>query len=366
MPTLLWTIVRNLGGLLTISVVLVILGFVYFLYWQFCMTVMTAVSSVGVISLMLVVFHAIFALLLLSYGRTVLTNPGNPPPTQVESTAAASAVAPHREDLEMSLQQALAPPSSPTVVVIEMNRGTVPEPPAAIQTITTTTASAIMANGSTVVDANTPLVSADQLSMVTAKRDGRPRYCRKCSQLKPDRTHHCSVCGRCILKMDHHCPWVNNCVGFHNQKFFILFLFYCCLLCFYVLATVVPNITIGESTASPIPVGPLILCLLGAVFGATLAAFTAVHLNLVLTNKTSIESWERNRYRQVRGQLRGRNYVNIFDLRSKRRNWCQVMGLNPWLWFLPVRNTPGDGLQFPHDTGAYERLLSIGNAQGSL
>lgn len=62
------------------------------------------------------------------------------------------------------------------------------------------------------------VVPPDWMSSVTAKSTGKPRYCKKCRSVKPDRAHHCSTCGRCVLKMDHHCPWLATCVGLRNYS----------------------------------------------------------------------------------------------------------------------------------------------------
>ena len=33
------------------------------------------------------------------------------------------------------------------------------------------------------------------------------------------------MCGFCVEKFDHHCVWINQCVGLHNYKYFLSFIF---------------------------------------------------------------------------------------------------------------------------------------------
>lgn len=123
--------------------------------------------------------------------------------------------------------------------------------------------------------------------------------CPKCANApKPERAHHCRVCKRCVLKMDHHCPWVDNCVGFKNYKYFILFVLYGSVgsaLGVVLLITVVSN--------RPGPMGPwdkaivgniALLCLLGLFTCCVCCG----HCDLLVMNRTTLESIARAPQRQ--------------------------------------------------------------------
>lgn len=136
---------------------------------------------------------------------------------------------------------------------------------------------------------------------VTAKSTGKPRFCKKCQCVKPDRTHHCSTCGQCVLKMDHHCPWLATCVGLRNYKAFLLFLLYTslfCWTCFGVSAWWVWEEfnERAEGLQGMLVVNTILLSVLAGVIGLVLSGFTAWHVYLVVSGQTTIESLEKTRY----------------------------------------------------------------------
>mmetsp|Transcript_118829 Transcript_118829/g.236739 ORF Transcript_118829/g.236739 Transcript_118829/m.236739 type:complete len:295 (-) Transcript_118829:163-1047(-) len=177
----------------------------------------------------------------------------------------------------------------------------------------------------------------------------RRRYCKMCNVWKPDRTHHCSICNRCILNMDHHCPWINNCVGFYNRKFFIQLLLYVfASLLVIVLSSMGPLIFRffwRAVTERHMPLWDLFCIILVGVIWClsvllmfTLYNFIKFHLKLVLENYTTIENLEREEGAKSK-----------FDI-GRRRNWEQVFGTNPWLWWCPwhtqASRPSGDGVRW--------------------
>ena len=105
----------------------------------------------------------------------------------------------------------------------------------------------------------------------------------------------------------------------------------------------------------------LFLMIAGFVFGIALIGFGGMHVSMIVANKTTIESWERHRYRV--GPLHRKQYVNIFHLGSWRQNWNQVMGPDVRYWFIPIGNSIGNGMTFEVNQTAYRQLLEHANTR---
>jgi len=178
----------------------------------------------------------------------------------------------------------------------------------------------------------------------------RRRYCKMCNVWKPDRTHHCSICNRCILNMDHHCPWINNCVGFYNRKFFIQFLLYTYVCLFGVVTTSLYEVChrfyrlthetdlFNERWYFFTSILIAMAYSMSLLMQCTLTNFIRFHLKLVRDNYTTIENLEREEDQKSK-----------FDIGS-RRNWEQVFGATPWLWWLALHTQSsrpiGDGVRW--------------------
>jgi palmitoyltransferase len=130
-------------------------------------------------------------------------------------------------------------------------------------------------------------------------KDGQVVFkCPKCVSIKPERAHHCSVCRRCVKKMDHHCPWVNNCVGEKNQKFFVLFTMYICLISCHALYMSIHHfiVCMGDdwkncTVYSPAATTVFLIFLLfeALLFGIFTAIMCGTQLSAICTDETGIE-----------------------------------------------------------------------------
>ncbi|XP_071899044.1 palmitoyltransferase ZDHHC15 isoform X10 [Anas platyrhynchos] len=176
----------------------------------------------------------------------------------------------------------------------------------------------------------------------SAARQKGIRFCDRCQLIKPDRCHHCSVCAICVLKMDHHCPWVNNCIGFSNYKFFLLFLAYSLLYCLYIAATVFKYFIkywTGELTNGRSKFHVLFLLFVAVMFFVSLMFLFGYHCWLVSRNRSTLEAFSAPVFQNGPDK-------NGFNL-GFVKNLQQVFGEEKKLWLLPIASSQGDGHFFP-------------------
>ncbi|CAD7951800.1 unnamed protein product [Amoebophrya sp. A120] len=156
-----------------------------------------------------------------------------------------------------------------------------------------------------------------------------PRFCKVCQQDKPDRAHHCKVCCRCIFRMDHHCPWVNNCVGWNNQRLFVQFLFYITSLSVYTLLLLAYVLYAYSMLPRDIPwsnfavLCGVLLCAESFFFLFFVADFLSEQIEGIETNSTLVETYQAKR---------GRQFPTRFD------KWAEVFGKRWYLWWVPYSN----------------------------
>ncbi|XP_035523112.1 palmitoyltransferase ZDHHC20a [Morone saxatilis] len=179
---------------------------------------------------------------------------------------------------------------------------------------------------------------ARNLPVYTRTAGGAVRYCDHCQIIKPDRCHHCSTCEMCVLKMDHHCPWVNNCVGFSNYKYFVLFLAYASLYCAVICATVIQYFIKFWTKQLPDTHAKfhiLFLFFVAALFFISIVSLLSYHLWLVGKNRTTIEAFRAPVFTNGPDK-------SGFSL-GFSRNVAEVFGDQAKYWIFPVFSSLGDG-----------------------
>ena len=187
------------------------------------------------------------------------------------------------------------------------------------------------------------------LQVSTRNSFGQVNVCFKCKIIRPDRCYHCSKCSICILKRDHHCPLLNKCIGFSNQKYFILLLIYTLIYSIFFTSTIINSMSFKEffSLYEKIHLYPsfnFVLTFFLIFISTILCFFLLVNsIYLACINKTSIENNHPPRL-EIKS-YESLNTDNIFDL-GTLENLKQLFGSSILLSVLPIWTSEGNGHHF--------------------
>ena len=152
----------------------------------------------------------------------------------------------------------------------------------------------------------------------------RPAFCKACQCWKPARAHHSRHLDRCVFRMDHVCPWINNVVGYSNQKFFILFLAYVIVFGVFNLLLLVASLAFAYTSptgGSKIIAVDAIAVVVNITGVWVVRGFLSEQMESIESNVTLIETFQGSH---------GDDSIDVFR---------QLFGENPWLWFIPVYTT---------------------------
>ncbi|KAJ6650929.1 hypothetical protein lerEdw1_001767, partial [Lerista edwardsae] len=151
---------------------------------------------------------------------------------------------------------------------------------------------------------------------------------------------------------------VNNCIGFSNYKFFLLFLAYSLLYCLYIAATVFKYFIMfwtEELNNGRSKFHILFLLFVAIMFFVSLMFLFGYHCWLVSRNRSTLEAFSAPVFQNGPDK-------NGFNL-GLAKNLQQVFGVEKRLWLLPVVSSQGDGHFFPTRTYSEARNPLLANEE---
>ncbi|KAF9988367.1 hypothetical protein BGZ75_009532 [Mortierella antarctica] len=165
------------------------------------------------------------------------------------------------------------------------------------------------------------------------------------------------------------------------------------------------GVDVDRLAPRPLDVQWIVITVLAFLLALLIVSFTGAHTAYILNNRTTIESLQDTRNMFIRVQYRKMDFngddvsanvaslssslpatgplpsfmteiefnvvmieqgERLWDRGSWTTNWKSVMGPTWWLWFLPYRNTPGDGIHEVYNEKVYRRLVADALAQARM
>ncbi|KAF9479632.1 zf-DHHC-domain-containing protein [Pholiota conissans] len=186
--------------------------------------------------------------------------------------------------------------------------------------------------------------------------------CVKCASTRPERAHHCRICNKCVLKYDHHCPVrINQCVGLHNERHFVMFMAYLVLSTFCLCISGYPyffeslGVTYIPWDHHVPEIMFAMIFILSVVLCFAVGVMLGYHLYNISWGETSVEAQDHEEYRR-KAKIRNESFVNSYDL-GKRKNLLFFFNIGEGGYsiitlFIPFRINPyTDGYSWARQEG---------------
>ncbi|KAF3129342.1 palmitoyltransferase pfa5 [Orbilia oligospora] len=198
-----------------------------------------------------------------------------------------------------------------------------------------------------------PLTQVFLRDIFLCDSNGEVRWCGRCGNYKPDRTHHCSEVGRCVENFDHFCPWVGGVVGLTSYKFFFQFVGYGTLYCVYTLICMaiffqekVSRYGFQQNDGHWVAI-----IAMGGFFGLFILGMFITNMQMIYWGSTTIENFDRKTKRY---------YVARLDPNQDLEPGRRTTTLNPRTTTRAPQQRPfwqkDDGTR-DEDSGFHRRLL---------